>query len=185
MFNTGQVDETQPLPFELEDALATHVLHDGGITRRPQSFFLDWVIAGAPLREGLLGADAMVSPLNRPWLECVAESVDVLSGRKPETDLAPGRVGILSCVVCGEVDVSAALVVHARTVVWSDLRWEGAQSDSPVEGVLPTLTFERAVYELALEGAYERVASFPYEELEHEGRRFRWPWQWGWRTPRA
>ena len=25
----------------------------------------------------------------------------------------------------------------------------------------------------------------PYDELEHQGRRFLWPWQWGWRMPKT
>ncbi|WP_432510966.1 hypothetical protein [Kineococcus sp. SYSU DK001] len=179
------MDETQPLTFELADAWTEHVMHDGNLTRRPQSFFLDWVIGGVTLRAGLPGAETVVTPLNRPWLDGIAESVDVLTGGRAEADLTPGRVGIFSCVVCGEVDVSAALSVHAETVLWSNLRWERTEPESLVEGVPSTLVFERAGYEQALEGAYQRVASSPHEESEHTTRRFLWPWQWGWRLPRS
>ncbi|WP_432545019.1 hypothetical protein [Kineococcus sp. SYSU DK002] len=177
--------ETRLLTFELNEASSEHVLHDGNVTRRPRSFFLDWVVDGASLREQLVGADSLVTPLNRPWLPHVSESVDALTGRTPGIDLAPGRVGILLCVVCGDVEVSAALELHTTTVVWSDLHWEGAEPDFPVEGAPAVLTFERAGYEEALEEAYERVARLPYEASEHTTRRFLWPWQWGWRLPRS
>ena len=35
-----------------------------------------------------------------------------------------------------------------------------------------------------LTSAYERIAAMPYDELDHRGRRFLWPWQWGWRMPK-
>ncbi|GLY19882.1 hypothetical protein Kisp01_68960 [Kineosporia sp. NBRC 101677] len=178
-----RVDETQPLSFELREASADYAIHDGTVTRSPRSFFLDWIIAGVPMREGIDNARDLVTPLNRSWLESAPKAVDVLTGRTPEADLEPGRVGILLCVVCGEIDVSAALNMRATTVVRSDLRWEGQDSVYPVEVVPPALTFERVAYELALEGAYERVASLPYDEPEHTVRRFLWPWQWGWKLP--
>ena len=178
------VDRAQSSTFELKDASTTHVLHDGDVIRHPRSHFLDWVVDGAPLRDSIIGTKALVTPLNRPWLSEVAKSVEALTGRASEAELPAGRVGVFLCAVCGDVDVSAVLGLHESTVTWSDLRWEDATSPLPVEGFPSTLTFERTEYERALARAYARVASFPYEELDHRGRRFLWPWQWGWRLPR-
>ena len=44
---------------------------------------------------------------------------------------------------------------------------------------------DRAGYEAMLRSAFERVSTMPYDELEHRGRGFLWPWQWGWRMPKT
>jgi len=53
-----------------------------------------------------------------------------------------------------------------------------------VEHLTKPLSFDRALYQNAFADAFERLASFPYDDMAHRGRRFLWPWQWGWRLPR-
>ncbi|GLW30297.1 hypothetical protein [Actinoplanes regularis] len=101
--------------------------------------------------------------------------------------LAPGRVALLVCPQCPDLgcgQLTTALDLGTTEVTWSDFRWEnGFTEPSPVEHLTAPITFDRAGYEAVFADACERVAEFPYDELAHHGRRFRWPWQWGWRLP--
>jgi hypothetical protein len=92
--------------------------------------------------------------------------------------------------------VTAQLNLSQDQVSWSNFLWEGgvvdweggvgdpASIDLAPEGD-GRIVFNRAGYEAMLTSAYERIAAMPYDELEHQGRRFLWPWQWGWRMPKT
>lgn len=174
----------------LDPAVVTRVFHDGNVARHPESHFLDFVVNGQPLRSVALtpGPD-LVTELNRPWLPGIPDAVEVLQGRRPSEDLAPGRVALLVCVVDGDLGCGAlttALGLGDTEVSWSDFLWEdGIYDPRPVTQLDRPITFDRSQYEAAFVDAYERVAGFPYDELAHHGRRFLWPWQWGWRAPRG
>jgi hypothetical protein len=174
----------------LDPAVVTGVLHDGNITRHPESHFLDFVVNARSLRSAAWtpGPD-LVTELNRAWLPSVPDAVDRLLGRRPSEDLAPGRVALLVCSVCGDLgcgQLTAALEIGDAEICWSDFRWEDGMSEPrPAEQLPERLTFDRNSYEAAFADAYEQVAAFPYDELAHHGRRFLWPWQWGWKIPRG
>lgn len=174
----------------LDPAVVTRVFHDGNVARHPESHFLDFVVNGRSLRSVALtpGPD-LVTGLNRPWLPGIPDAVEVLLGRRPSEDLAPGRLALLVCVVDGDLGCGAlttALGLGDTEVSWSDFLWEdGIYDPRPVTQLDRPITFDRSQYEAAFVDAYERVAGFPYDELAHHGRRFLWPWQWGWRAPRA
>ncbi len=175
---------------QLDAAVVTGVLHDGNITRYPESHSLDVVINGRSLRSVVrTPGPGLVTELNRPWLPSVPDAVNGLLGRRPSEDLAAGRVALLVCGSCGDLgcgQLTAALDVGDAQVSWSDFLWEdGIFEPRSVEHLDERLTFDRARYEAAFADAYERVAAFPYDELAHHGRRFLWPWQWGWKLPRV
>ena len=174
---------------ELELVNRTHVRDwlDGKYIRRPESHFLDLVVDGVPLREAVPLAADMVTELNRPWLPFVAESVDVLLGRRPHGELAPGRVSLLMCQVCGDLGcgaLTARLDVGVDEVRWTDWKWEDWDEPRSVEGGPGELRFDRSQYEAVFLDAPSRVAGFPYDQLAHRGKRILWPWEWGWRMPR-
>jgi hypothetical protein len=174
----------------LDPAVVTGVLHDGNITRHPESHFLDFVVNGrSPRSAAWTPGPDLVTELNRAWLPSVPDAVDRLLGRRPSEDLAPGRVALLVCSVCGDLgcgQLTAALEIRDAEICWSDFRWEDGMSEPrPAEQLTQRLTFDRNSYEAAFADAYEQVAAFPYDELAHHGRRFLWPWQWGWKIPRG
>jgi hypothetical protein len=70
-------------------------------------------------------------------------------------------------------------------VIWTDWKWADAFGETTIEPALPAFAFARSAYAAALAGASTRVADMPYDELEHKGKRFFWPWQWGWGLPKA
>lgn len=181
---------SEPAALQLDAAVVTGVLHDGNITRYPESHFLDVVINGRSLRSVVRTPEPdLVTELNRPWLPSVPDAANRLLGRRPSEDLAAGRVALLVCGSCGDLgcgQLTAALDVGDAQVSWSDFLWEdGIFEPRSVEHLDERLTFDRARYEAAFADAYERVAAFPYDELAHHGRRFLWPWQWGWKLPRV
>lgn len=173
----------------LVPAVVTGSLIDGNITRRPESHFLDLVVNGQSLRSiTSTSGPELVTELNRPWLHVVPEALDRLLGRRPSEDLDPGRIPLLLCHVDGDLAcgaLTASLRVADAEVSWSDFRWEdGIYDPRPVEQLDQPITFDRGQYEAAFVDACARVAGFPYDELAHHGRQFRWPWQWGWKLPR-
>lgn len=88
----GVVDASGVATLRLEPASITNVYQDCNVTRYPESHFLDWVVDGKPMRSAIIGADDMVTELNRPWLAHVAESVEVFLGCADSDGLPPGRV---------------------------------------------------------------------------------------------
>jgi hypothetical protein len=174
----------------LEPAVVTGVLQHSNITRHSESHFLDLVVNGQSLRavSATPGPD-LVTELNRPWLPGVPDAVERFLGGRPGGFLAPGRIPLLVCAVDGDLgcgQLTTALDVGAAEVTWSDFLWEDDIFEPrPVEHLDRPVIFDRAHYEAAFAGAYERVAAFPYDELAHRGRRFLWPWQWGWKLPRG
>ena len=164
-------------------------VHDGNITKRPVSHFLDFVVNGESLIDLLVGGGDYVTNLNRAWVPAVVPThVEVLLGRQPDEDLPAGRIPLLVCAVDGDVAcgaITAGLSMERETVTWTDLRWEGGIGEtSDVGGLRQSMTFDRRPYEQGLLAAAVRVSELPYDEAEHSLRRFLWPWQWGWRLPR-
>lgn len=165
---------------------------DGNITRHPETHFLDFVVDGRSIREMVDGGPGHVTELCRPWLHAVPESVDRLLGRLGTDGLPENRVALLVCGVCGDLGcgaVTARLNVSQDQVSWSEFLWGGGVGDPTSidvgHEVNGRFVFNRAGYEAMLTLAYERIAAMPYDELEHRGRRFLWPWQWGWRMPKT
>lgn len=167
----------------------TRAFVDGDITRLAESHFLDLVVNNRSLRASVSDlARDLVTQLNRPWLPAVPEAVSRLLGRLTSDDLASERVALLVCAMDGDLgcgQLTAALEVDDAEVSWSDFLWEDGDLDPrPVEHLHQRVVFDLARYETTFNGAYERVAAFPYDdEMAHHGRRFLWPWQWGWRLP--
>lgn len=162
-------------------------LTDGNLTRHPQSHFLDFVVDGHSLSELLAESRDLVTGLNRTWLSCVQATIDKLIGRRATPGLATGRVALVVRGHCGDLNcgaVTASLRIDDDTVTWADvLREDGYSEPSAIAGAPKAMIFNRSEYEGVLRTAYEKVAELPYDELDHRGRKFLWPWQWGWRLP--
>lgn len=187
--DTDRVRESE---LALVPAVEVHTLLDGNITRHPETHFLDFVVDGRSIREMVDGGPGHVTELCRPWLHAVPESVDRLLGRLGTDGLPENRVALLVCGVCGDLGcgaVTARLNLSQDQVSWSEFLWEGGVGDPTSIDVAHEgdgrIVFNRAGYEAMLTSAYERIAAMPYDELEHQGRRFLWPWQWGWRMPKT
>lgn len=167
----------------------TWVWYDGKYTRRPVSHYLDFVIDGVPLRQRVPEAAGLVTDLNRAWLpQAVDEAVEILLGQRPHPSLGSGRVAVLVCGVCGDLGCGAltcTLHVGGAMVRWSDWRWCYGTGESPSRTELPMFCFDRRSYGAGLRAAPDRIRHLPYDDLEHGGKRFLWPWQWGWRSPRG
>jgi hypothetical protein len=175
----------------LMPAVEVHTMMDGNITRHPQTQFLDFVVDGQSIREMVEGGPGHVTELCRPRLDAVPESVDRLLGRLGTGGLQENRVALLVCRVCGDLGcgtLTARLDVSQDQVSWSEFLWDGGVGDPTSidvgREVDRRIVFNRAGYEAVLTSAYERVAAMPYDELEHQGRGFLWPWQGGWRMPK-
>jgi hypothetical protein len=169
----------------LRPALLRRSVHDRNEVRHPESHLLDFVVDGQSLSDLIPEGQGLATPLNRPWLATVPEAVEQLRGRKPCTDLAPGRVPLLVCGECGDLEcgaVTAALDVGQTTTTWADFRWEdGGTPSTSIHVPSERLSFSSRIYLDVVSDAAERVAGLPYDQLANEGRRSRWPWQWGWR----
>lgn len=165
----------------------TRTWEDGKYVRTFEHHFLDFVVDGRTLRE-LADEVDMVTPLSRPWLEDVEEEVDRLLGRRGTAELESGRVAILLCPIDGDIDcgaLTARLEFTADEVHWVDWRWDSYQGSLPVKSPTESMRFDRATYEALLHGAPGRLKVMPYNELDHRGKPFLWPWEWGWRLPPA
>jgi hypothetical protein len=165
------------------------LMHDGNITRRPVSHFLDFVVNGKSLIRLLKGGGNYVTNLNRVWVPAVIpKHVAVMLGQEQDPDLEPGRVPLMVCAMDGDIGcgaVTAALSLTPATVTWSDFRWEdGSEPFDVPDGLPDPVTFERRQYEQEFAQAAARVSELPYDEAEDSRRGFLWPWQWGWRPPR-
>lgn len=187
--DTGAVTTPTRHELQLVPRSGQHSWLDGDVTRRPVSHFLDLVVDGRSLLDLAKGSGNLVTELNRPWLQAVPEAVAVLRGQQPHADLEPGRIALLVCIIDGDLGcgaVTAALQVSAETVTWSDFQWEnGYEEPDAAPGMPESFTFDRRQYEQVLDQAVVLAEALPYDELEHRGRRFLWPWQWGWRLPRG
>ena len=174
--------------FALRTAVLRRTLHDGKVTRRPESHYLDFVVDGQPLVHQLPVARGMVTPLNRVWLPSVESAILELLGQRPTDGLGAGRVSLFVCGECGDLGcgaVTATLQVESDRITWSQFGWENNYEPAePIENAPDFLSFAAPHYEAILAGAHERVAALPYDELAHHGRKFLWPWQWGWRLPK-
>jgi hypothetical protein len=172
----------------LGPAVLRRTLLDGSVTRHPESHYLEFVIDGQLLTERLPLARGLITPLNRAWLPMVHGAIEELLGRRPTDGLGPGRVALFVCGECGDLAcgaVTATLTVEDDTVTWSDFAWDnGYEPTDPMENAPDPIAFARVDYTDLFAGAEERVAAFPYDELDHQGLKFLWPWQWGWRLPK-
>jgi hypothetical protein len=187
-------DRVRERKLALVPAVEVHTLLDGNITRHPETHFLDFVVDGRSIREMVDVGPGHVTELCRTWLQTVPESVDRLLGRLGTDRLPENRVALLVCGTCGDLGcgaVTARLNVSQDQVSWSEFLWEGGVGEGDPtsidveQQVDGRIVFNRAGYEAMLTSAYERIAAMPYDELEHRGRRFLWPWQWGWRIPKT
>jgi hypothetical protein len=170
----------------LEPSVHTHTVVDGRVTRHLQSHFLDFLIDNASLVKTVHEQD-LVTDLNRAWLPGgVASAIETLLGRRPAPGLSEGRIPLLVCGECGDLEcgaVTAALDVGASEVTWSDFQWEnGYEEPEPIDTLAEPVRFDRAQYEAELADAGHRVAALPeaeplFRERSQRGRYFRWPWQ--------
>lgn len=158
---------------------------DGKYVRHPESHFLDYVIDGTPLRGIVPGMADLVTNLNRAWRpEAVAETVEILLGRRPDPDLGGGRVPLLVCGACGGLDcgaLTARLSVTDGEVRWSEWQWVDSEGERDLDVQPEGYRFDRTTYETTISAATQQVSRMPFDELAHRGKRFRWPWQWGWK----
>lgn len=172
----------------LRPAVRRGQLLDGTVVRHPESHFFDFDIDSRPLREWFPIAGDCLTIFNRPWLHVLATSVDELTGRASVPGLADGRLGLLWCAECGDIGcgaLTAKLTIEGDVLGWSEFAWENSRDDALPQAPGLAFTFDRAAYTDLLDHARGLVAQLPYDRLEHEGRRFLWPWQWGWRLPQA
>lgn len=171
----------------LVEEVFVSTLQDGRYVREPESHFLDYVVDGVSLRTRAPYSADMVTNLNRAWpTELVDEAVEVLLGMRAHPSLAAGRIPLLVCPACGDLDcgaLTAHLTVSDGEVGWSDWRWVDHNGERDTGPQLVHYTFERVAYETAIRGAAERVAQMPYDKLAHQGKRFLWPWEWEWKLP--
>lgn len=179
---------TEVSQLALQPAVLRRTLHDGNVTRHPESHYLDFVVDGQTLSERFPVALGMATPLNRAWLPTVDDAIRELLGERQTLGLDPGRVFLFICPECGDLGcgaVTATLHVGTNRVTWRQFAWEnGHQPAEPMANAPEALAFDAANYEDVFAGAFERVAALPYDEFEHQGRKLLWPWQWGWRLPK-
>ncbi len=163
-------------------------IHDGNVIEHPEAHYLDFVIDEQRLGDRLPLARGLVTLLNREWLPTVADSVLELLGRRPASGLDPGRIYLFVCSECGDLGcgaITAAIEVAEDCITWSQFAWEsGYRPADPIEDAPTRVVFDVADYETTVATAYERVATLPHDELQHQRRNFLWPWQWGWRLPK-
>ena len=74
------------------------------------------------------------------------------SGFDPWVQFTDGRVGILFCALCADLEcgaVSADIRLNSTTVEWHDLGFQTEDPELGVSGLLPgfSLTFDRNQYE--------------------------------------
>jgi hypothetical protein len=130
----------------------------------------------------------LVTELNRSLWSDVPPAVETLLGRRPAPYLDAGRIPLLVCGSCGELEcgaVTAALLhVGATEVTWSEFRWEqgNISGPEPVDSLSAPLRFDRVQYGAELADVGLRVADLPEDEplfarSPHRWRRLRWPWQ--------
>lgn len=172
----------------LHAAVIRRTLHDGNSTRHPKSHYLDFVIDEQRLADQIPLARGLATPLNRAWLPSVEGAVLELLGERPGAGLDNGRIPLFVCGECGDLGcgaVTVALDMDQDRITWSQFAWEnGFEPAEPIENTPTSLVFAAADYNKVFASAYGRVADLPYDALEHEGRKFLWPWQWGWRLPK-
>ena len=172
----------------LREGVHQRTWEDGNVVRHPESRHLWFEVDGMDLRDLMPVAQGMLTPLNRAWLDAVPDAVEVLLGNRAEPGLDPGRIPIFVCPVCGDIPcgaVTAMLSVRDDVVAWTQFQLEnGYEPAKDVAGAPTELVFDAASYRSAMWGALQRVRAMLFDELEHSGRRFLWPWQWGWRLPK-
>jgi hypothetical protein len=124
--------------------------------------FDDWTIDGLPLREFFAGLGNK-PPLERTFMtddradaSFAAESLRALidedtRGSDPWVRFSDGRVGLLFCPACGDMDcstLSAQILVDDQQVVWRDIAYQVGYQPFSLDEMTPmTLTFERDKYE--------------------------------------
>lgn len=130
------------------------------IRRPPGRGFLDVIIDGRPLRTMIANAEEQVSPFADTWVpSAVRDAAAALLARRPDPRLEPGRVALLVCRECGDIDcgaVTARVTASDEHVTWTDFRWDGASETEP-EDLLreldPGFTFDRDAYERTIREA--------------------------------
>ncbi len=132
------------------------------VEKRRAVAFDDWTIDGLPLRDLVAGLGNR-PPLERTFMTddradpaFAAESLRALidedtRSRDPWVRFSDGRVGLLFCPACGDMDcstLSAQVLVDDRRVVWQDIAYQVGYQPFSLDDMTPmTLTFEREKYE--------------------------------------
>jgi hypothetical protein len=127
--------------------------------------FLDWTIDGTPLRQLLLEEDEPPQETTvlrsdsqgEPAIErSLRDLRDPTSAGSSDTRMPDGRVGLLFCIVCADLDCqtyTADVVVTSDTVEWNDIGAQVAHApfdpDNQSRPVF-SVTFGRPQYETAL-----------------------------------
>ncbi|MBM7781766.1 hypothetical protein [Arthrobacter tumbae] len=146
--------------------------------------FHDFVIDGRLLRERLQvpadfsAIEQETTALRRDWPHAAVEQIDRLCLTEPG-DFVDGRVAILACPVCGDIDcgaVSATISVEESTVTWEEFGWQDGYTDDPPQPWLfepQCFTFDKTAYLALMHQLREQFAELvpPLEEEEKQNRR--------------
>jgi len=147
-------------------ATAEDVVIERKLVRRVETrtavAFDDWTIDGLPLRYLFAGLGNR-PPRERTFMTdaradaaFAAESLRALidedtRGRDPWVRFSDGRVGLLFCPACGDMDcstLSAQVLIDEQRVVWRDIAYQVGYQPFSLDEMTPmTLTFEREKYE--------------------------------------
>jgi hypothetical protein len=150
----------------------------------PPTEFHDFAIDGVPLRDRLrVPADygavqQETTALRRDWPQAAIEQIDKLCLDAPG-DFEDGRVAILVCPVCGDIDcgaVSARIAIGESTVVWEDFGWQDGYTDDPPMPWLyepQCFTFDKTAYVALMQKVREQFVELapPTREDERQSRR--------------
>ncbi|WP_323959348.1 hypothetical protein GC088_12555 [Arthrobacter sp. JZ12] len=148
----------------------------------PQQF-MDFAIDGHLLRRTLrAGTDLAAieqeaTLLRADWPHAAIEQINRLTLAAPG-EFKDGRVALLLCPVCGDVDcgtVSARIAIEADTVIWEDFGWQDGYTEEPPQPWLFELqrfTFDKTAYLSLMQRLSEQFTELlPPAQVEREGDR--------------
>ncbi len=134
-------------------------------SRRAPVPFLDFIVDGVPLAEGILGvgSERLPTRLQPEWAEFSLEQQFGKLLGNGETDYPDGRTAMYVCR-CGDLDdagVSARIYRNEDNIIWTDWAWkDGFDLTEPIDA-LGTLSFDLSEYEQTLAEARERACVHP------------------------
>ncbi|MEI4272223.1 hypothetical protein TEK04_10860 [Klenkia sp. LSe6-5] len=128
---------------------------------------LDLVVDGISIQT-TMGHEGATT-LNRVWMPSAWSPVDVFRGRAVDDLAGPGRLSLLTCSICADLEcgaLTAALHIGPDQVAWSDFRWVTGYDDDLLLSQLPSpVRFDRAAYERELDQAAVVLETLPAKLL--------------------